>query len=167
MVYIQDLGKIKRITIPDGWKVESNSDDSGDLITYRHPDEKDVKISCFFRGKPLSQLTSESLLRILASPAHSLNLDEHLSIETVLRDAAETEYFDLKTFRSYEISGQMVLLSEGFWKLSDLDSLAAFICSVEEEGIRVDEIYFVAPKEKFDKYLPVFQDTLNSIQWTN
>ncbi len=167
MQYIRELGKIERITISDSWNLAANGDDSGDLITYEHRDDKDVNLSFFYRGKPLGQRTSENLLKILTLPSHSLSPEEHLSAETILRDAAELEYFDLDTFCSAEINGQMILLAKGFWKLSNLSSYAAFISSSEDEGTRIDEIYFLAPPEKFERFLPLFQETLNSIQWSN
>jgi hypothetical protein len=98
-------------------------------------------------------------------PPHKLNPEEYGFVETILRDAAESEYFDLSSLHTSILRGEKILIAEGFWKLSTLDSYAVFIDSDENGDCRIDEIYYLAPREKFAAHLPEFRNTLDSIQW--
>lgn len=160
---LEALGMIKRMVLPEGWKEESNRDES-ESQTFRHPQEQDVKISFYYRGKPLSSRSAQRLEKVLAAPSHTLSDSECESIEVIMRDASEPEFFRRKTVRTEVLNGIKVLVLEGFWILSDLDCTCIFVAS-EENGTRIDEIYFLAPPDKFATYQPEFYQSLASIQW--
>lgn len=155
-------GKIKRICIPEDWVQERSSDEW--MITYSARIDTDVKLSFYYRGKPASPRTAENFQKVLQKPAHRLSAEEHESIEVVIRDASEEEYFDLAESRTEEINGNMVLVVEGFWKLSNVDSMGIFI-DCKGDGREVREIYYLAPKDKFARFLPQIKAALNSIEW--
>ena len=161
---LEDLGKIKRLTLPDDWLEEENKNEYMEMQSFVHPSEKEVKMSFYYCGRPLSARSAENLRNVLSKPAHELDPAERESIEVVIGDASEPEYFDLKSARTEDVKGVRVLIVEGFWKLSDVNSYAAFVDS-EEDGVRIDEIYYLAPADKFASFLPVMQNALASIEW--
>ncbi len=165
---LKALGKIKRITLPENWQEEVDEADQSEIQTFVHPQEPEVKFISYYRGKALSSPTASNLKRLLERPAHILTKEEILSIEVIFRDAAEAEYFEIKSAYTTEVNGVLLLALRGHWKLSELDSLGIFVNSIDEDACcRIDELYYLAPPDKFEKYLDLMQKSLESIEWQN
>lgn len=157
-----DYGPIKRMLLPDHWKKLPNPDDF--TIKYCRNDDKDVEIYFFFRGKPASKTTASQFCAVLAKPPHKLDAEELLDLEVVIRDASEDVYFTLTDARTEILSGLMVYVVRGHWKLSEVDSLGIFV-DCDGDGKIIEEIYYLAPPDRFEKHLLEVREILNSIEW--
>lgn len=163
LVEIIDYGPIRRMLLPDNWKKLPDPDDF--THKYARENEKDVEIYFFFRGKPVSNTTASRFCALLAKPPHKLDSEELLDLEVVIRDASEDVYFTLTETHTQLLNGLMVYVVQGHWKLSEVDSLGIFV-DCDGDGKIIEEIYYLAPPDRFQMYLLEVRQALNSIEWS-
>lgn len=161
-----DHGRIKRIKIPDRWIKDEPLDEWTEIVSFHSPEDSETKLSFYFRGKPIDSSSASNFQTLLSQPPHTLDTNEISKIEVIIHNASEPEYFDLKSANTDDLNGQRVLIVEGYWKLSDVDSYGIFLDS-EGGGKIIDEIYFLSPPSNFRQILPQIKSCLQTIEWSN
>jgi hypothetical protein len=160
-------GQVKFIAIPHGF-VEcpqpSREMDVRFLRTFKSSDDERVELAFFYRGAPMNKFIGTDFRNILSSPPHELSSEEIESIQLVLRDASEPDWFDLTSARTDVLQGKTVLLIEGTWKNSHLYNLGIFI-DVDGTGCTVQEIHYTAPLDVREKYAAIARAAISSIEW--
>jgi hypothetical protein len=123
---LTNYGQIRAMQIPEGWIKEGPPDEASSMISFHNPEDHDIKVSFYYRGKPVDTSSAKDLQLILAQTPHQLNRNELENIEIVMHNAAEPEYFDLESAYTENINGKTVLIVNGVWKLSDAKSISVF-----------------------------------------
>jgi hypothetical protein len=160
-------GQVKFIAIPQGF-VEcpepARDVDVRFLRRFQSADNDKVELAFFYRGAPMNKVIGADFRGILSAPPHELSAEEVESIQLVLRDASEPDWFDLSSARTDLLQGKTVLLIEGTWKNSHLYNLGIFI-DVDGSGCIVQEIHYTAPLDVREKYAEIAKAAISSIEW--
>jgi hypothetical protein len=160
-------GQVKFIAIPQGFiecPEPARDVDVRFLRRFQSEDNDKVELAFFYRGAPLNKVIGADFRSILSSPPHGLSAEELESIQLVLRDASEPEWFEMSSARTDVIQGKTVLLIEGTWKNSQLYNLGIFI-DVDGTGCIVQEIHYTAPIDAREQYAAIAEAAISSIEW--
>lgn len=162
-----DDGQIGQLQLPAGWaeaQVKRQPQALWSMREFRPHASEDVRLSIFHRGGPVSDTSAKSFREILAKPVHTLSYDEFWSMQQVLRDAALPDQFELLLAETIEVNGKKVLTVHGTWPKLKVDSYGIFI-DADGMGTQVQEIYFFAPRDKYNSHWSAVQTSINSITW--
>ena len=163
---LKNQGQIKSMELPDGW-VEcllEKRTATDFLKEYRSPESAEVKLAFYYRGKRIAPDGAADFLKVLSQPDHELSEEEFDSVDLVVRNASDPDFFLLSSSRTEEISGKRVLIVEGIWKKSDLVDLGLFIDS-DKTGSAVQEIHFEAPQSEYGLFVDQVEKSLKTIVW--
>lgn len=160
---LKDHGAIKRILLPANWE---RLPDEDYLIKYCRADDKEISLNFYYRGKPISDHIGTKFQALLTKAPHILTPEELHDLEVVIRDASEHAYFNLSDAQTQMLNERMIYVVHGHWKLSNLDSLGIFLDS-DADGKTIDEIYYLAPPDKFGQHLDEIQRAFDSIEWND
>ncbi|MBX9771317.1 MAG: hypothetical protein K2X29_08090 [Candidatus Obscuribacterales bacterium] len=166
---ITDQGLFKRIALPDGWLVKDPDEAENfgsQMLEFYLPDDHSVSLSFYYQGRPAGSMLADALRSLLNKPPHQLSTDEADSIALILRNVADPDEFETVSMHTEDLNGRRILVADGNWKKISLKARHLFI-DADGDGRIVQEIYFLAPKSKFDQYYPVVMDTFNSVEWSN
>jgi hypothetical protein len=165
---ILDKGLFKRISIPDGWVLLDMRDEARMGIFYlsefQPPDDPDVRLSFFYRGRPEGRMASENFKNLLSKPPHELAEQELLPVMTIMRNLSDPREFKALSVRTEDLNGKRVLVADGIWDQPPLKTKHMFI-DAEADGGVVQEMYYRAPEDLYDQYLRLAVDSFNSIEW--
>lgn len=153
--------------LPDGWKEcepEFNTILWERCRIFRQPEDPSVHIMMYYRGQPLATQAANRLLSVLEKPSHKLNPDEVDSIGVVLRDASDSDWFEMQSLRTETLKGRKVLVCEGLWKRSGLFDLGVFI-DWKGDGSEIEELHYLAPQDLYQKFLATVGKAFRSIMW--
>lgn len=164
---ICNQGIFRRVEIPDGWYLKPLHDPAmiiTEAIEFKMPGEENVSISFFFRGRPESEVAADAFFSLLALPPHELTGDELQECLLVLDNLADEKQFAIASARTENLNGRCVFIVEGSWLPSQIKTKHMFI-DTDGDGSIIQEVYFLAPPEKFERYLPLAEATFNSFEW--
>src|SRR5262249_58084907 len=97
-------------------------------------------------------------------PQHSVTKQELETVEAVLRDKGNPEYFRLSSARTQAFNGKMVLVVEGHYIEANDEALTVYV-DADGKGCTVDELHFRAPETEYKQYMPDVQKALDSVVW--
>lgn len=161
------LGQIQEMQPPAGWQEGKPVKPTAGSSLYQefHPaDQPDVRLCFYYRGRRVSESAGEAFHDILQKPAHTLSAAELTSIKEVLRDKANPNAFGTLAARTEDMNGKRVLVIEGHYKGIQHDTHAIFIDS-DGTGSAVQEVYYQAHKDKYERYHQAALGSLKSIGW--
>lgn len=153
--------------LPDGWKEtepEVKVVFMERLREFRSQDDPAVEISLYYRGQPIARAAANRLLSVLEKPSHSLTEQEVDAVSVVLRDASDSDWFDLRSARTETLKGRKVLVCEGVWKRSGIVDLGVFI-DRNGDGSEIEELHYKAPENLYQKFLGTAGRAFRSISW--
>jgi hypothetical protein len=164
---IRNLGQIKLMSLPDNWiedrriaGIRANS-----FLTWYHPpDNPDVTIGFFFRGKRAGRLTSRNFRELLSLPPHTLTAAELQTLSEVLDDSADPNEFTMQSGTTEWLNRRHVLVVQGIYIRAQQCSRTIYI-NADGTGSAIQEIYYAAPVEQFPVYLRESLEAFNSIRW--
>lgn len=190
-------GAIKSLKMPDAFSEHSEQIGGlgGDNWThsYRIPKERYPEISCRYSGFPLYEDDETAFRNLLkqgdgivfeqANPQYcnKTNLDLVRQVSPALGNSGSNQIanpdggpmFNLKKMEVRHINGRPVLHVLGWFQDLQMEPKVYLSCvfidaDAKSEKCRVEELYFQSyPLDIFDKYLPEFEKTLDTIKWTN
>lgn len=146
------------------WKRDPDSYEEGTSLNFHLAEATKVQFILHYREKTLDSDSQYSFAKILAKEAHELDLQEREEIEMVLRNASEKEYFGFSNIRTELLNGRMVLIIEGIWKHTAMNTYGVFISKDSPPGF-VEEIHYLAPQASYSMHIGKALDALNSIRW--
>jgi hypothetical protein len=159
------IGQVKEIHLPQGWsKVEQPTADVSSLVVFTPAHELTSQLGFYYRGKPISQDDGAAFEKLLSEHKRALLPNELEKLRYVLADLADLEQFRIRSAEITNLSGRNVLVVEGRWLVSDSDTYEIFI-NAGDAGTIVQQIYFIAPKDKFYRQIKLIKEALKSIQW--
>lgn len=166
---ISDLGQISSLSLPENWTAGPTQENAvaADLFKeYNAPNDSDVKLCFYYRGMRCSEQAGEAFRKVLSSSDHPLNVAEYKSLQEILRNKSP-EYFSKEDAYTEVINGKRVLIVEGSYDKSNKSAISNKTMYIDADGTgtAVQEIYFQAPTQKFQKYSGEVDGALKSIEW--
>lgn len=179
---LENVGAIKQFTLPDNWQERR----SGAAMGVRwerifHPNHApNVEINISYRGVPLDEASRKVFNFLLKQgEKNKFDVEEVLALRTVMGMATtgDNQYtnsneinsldgpvFDLTALAVRNVGGRLVLRVEGKFKNKRI--YTGMFYQAGSEGKMVEEFFLQAmTQEDFDKFKPVFEESLNSIAW--
>lgn len=165
-IILKKQGQIKSMELPEGWLecVQEKRTASDYLTEYRAPESANAKLLFYYRGHRIAPGGAADFLKVLSLPDHELTDQEFSSVDLVIRNASDPDFFLLSSSRTEELNGKRVLIVEGIWKKGGLVDLGVFIDS-DKTGSAVQEIHFEAPQSEYELFVDQAEKSLKSIVW--
>lgn len=166
-IEVTKFGQIDHLVVPDGWveeRVERRPMQLFSLREFHPPNRTSVRIYVYYRGYPVSAKSGEAFEALLEKPPHDLDHEEWWSVQEVLRDAASEDAFERRRARTSDWADKHVLIVDGAWPRTDEESFGILI-NAADHGCQVQEIYYVAPTDDYQDYLPDALGAFKSIRW--
>lgn len=166
-VEVLNCGQIERMKLPPGWQANQKQEGKIGNSSYRDytpPDNKEVKMVFFYRGRPVEPGSASAFHGLLEKPAHSLSPAELKSIAEVIRDRQDARDFQMLSARTEDLNGKRVLIVEGRYIQIQQDTYAVLV-DADGSGKAVQEIFFQAPKENYMRFSREAKESIKSIQW--
>jgi len=161
------IGQIKDMQVPEGWsRTEQNNVDLSSMIIFTPSDDLEVQLGFYYRGTPISVRDGQAFRALLQTDKGSLAQDDLAGIRNVLADIADDSRFHIFSAGTSTFNGRRVLVVQGRWQANQYESFEMFI-DAGKDGTVVQQIYFVAPPDKFDALLPSIKECLDSICWVD
>lgn len=164
---IEEQGRIRKLVLSGSWseRLEAGKDlGPADLRELSPVEEKEVRLCFYYRGYPVSPVSASAFKKILGSPAHILVKSEIAGIEEILADAASPDVFSILSMRTMELGGKMVLVVDGRWTRQRWDTHSIYIAADADARV-VQQVYLLAPPERFPVYLSRLKSDLKEIAW--
>ncbi len=161
------FGPIEAMKLPQGWLSDNKGQDpesTATEITIHPTTSQQVSFTFFYRGYSISQETGRHFAALLADNAHELNEEENEKIAQALDSLALKSAFAAEKFVTRNLNGKMVLEVTGVWKANQDHYLGIMIDSTGS-GRDIYEVFLSGPQAEFEKFLPVFKASLDSIVW--
>jgi hypothetical protein len=161
------IGQVHEMKIPSGWMEGQSVKPVGGSSLFRefHPSEDpEVKLCFFYRGRRVSDQSAKAFHSALEQPAHTLKANELESLREVLREKGNPQQFNITAARTEDLNGKRVLVVEGKYLNTELESRALFVDS-DGSGSAVQEIYYQAPRAQYAQNLQAAIDAMKSIRW--
>jgi len=157
------------IGVPKTWKAYrdvSNSIGNDHYEDYMINGDKDAVLSFYYRGKRCNDYSGKAFLKTLKAPPHELTDDEFATLQEIMR-VKNSKVFTKKSARTEDINGKRVLVVEGTQekgKPEEKEEKSLFIDS-DGTGTAVQEVFFLAPLNKYREHLAEVNKALSSINW--
>lgn len=167
---INNHGQIKSMSMPSGWTEQSSTSSSGGGIgsrsfrVFNPQDNKDVEITLFYRGLPISEDAGNNFKKILHEPAHKLSKEELEQLDDVLSELGNPAVVDLFSVATEDLNGKRVLRIAGEYKKKQNRFDEIFI-DADGSGRAIQEIYYLAPKDVYQRYEKQAFQAFTSINW--
>jgi hypothetical protein len=164
---VHNIGPINNITLPADWRPGRSKHrvlGQSAYEEYTPPNDPDVCFFFFYRGLPLEPETARAFAAILRQPPHSLQPAEFESIKPVLRGKENRQQFEINGIQTQNLNGRVVLAITGLYK-EDQKQMLSMLVDADGSGAVVEEIEFMAPKDKYAQYLPQAQNAMRSVCW--
>ena len=191
-VEVINFGQIGKIVAPQGWVLEDAQEDSlsaKKLKLFHVADAREINITVYFRGAPVSDTSASRLLALFkAKPAlkapEQLSLEEVKSLTQVFgystagdnqftneakRGSDEFPVFTMELAETVQINGKTVLRVTGTFQnrqaVPTMEYKGIFFTD-NESGRNVEEVFYQAPSRgKYLRYLSAFDECLSTIEW--
>jgi hypothetical protein len=165
-IILRKQGQIKSMELPEGWfECPAEKRTASDYLTeYRAPESANARLLFYYRGNRIGPGGAADFLKVLSLPDHELTEEEFSSVDLVIRNASDPDFFLLSSSRTEEINGKRVLIVEGIWKKGGLVDMGIFIDS-DKTGSAVQEIHFEAPQSEYELFVGQAEKALKTIVW--
>ncbi len=166
-IEVTGVGQVKTMEVPGNWEAGPDYSKRQHSATYQefHPTgQRDSQLGFYYRGRRTSEMAGKNFHALLDKPPHTLAEAELKALKEVVRDKANPEDFQVKSARTEDLNGKRVLILEGRYTANQNDSKHIFI-DADGSGTSVQEIFFQAPKDKFQTYVNTADQALKSIHW--
>lgn len=168
---IQNLGAIDNLKLPEGWvEEERGPHETGalempEIVRVFHKSaEPRAQICVFFRNQPVTDASAESFRKLLAAAPRKLTKSEVDTVQQVIGRMHWDEVFTTGDAKTEIVNEKTVLIVEGTWKVVDTQTYCMFV-DITGRGDLVQEIYYAAPKDIYEKYQPEAVATLSKVTW--
>ena len=164
---ISNIGRIKKLPLPEGWSATREvlgQFGNSYLYHFGSPAAPDLQMSVFYRGMLVSSLSGKNFERILKKEPHQLTPEAILSISEVLGNCAQPDLYDIDKAATSKLSDKTVVDVEGQFPEFALENRTIFIDG-GNDGCAVLEIVISGPKDVYSKYASMLDSCLKAIEW--
>lgn len=159
-----NLGAIEGFTIPDTWKLGRRSERAyGYIYSWQPQTQPNVSLNISYRGRPLSEADAAKFKSTLASGARTLSTPELSTLSGIVRELSSATAFTVNAAKVIDIDGTAVLQVTGAYKDQHVDKHALFI-NADGAGRIVQELSYIAPRDKYQNFASVAQNTFSSLK---
>lgn len=165
-VDVTNVGAVDRLTLPAGWVAGKETNNIGGLgrsQQYTAPGTENVELTLFDRGRRYNS-NAAAFKDVLSKPAHDLTAAEQKSLGSILGNYEDTRAFKMSSCKTEDLNGKCVLVIEGTWNVNGHRSHSVLV-SPDGTGSTVQEIFYKAPQDQYEKHLPSVQSSMKSIRW--
>jgi hypothetical protein len=184
---VEHLGRIRRLTIPDGWIAQTEPEDLFSQSWKRSflaAQDEQVELIIYYRGVPIDEQTASTFSAIAAGKpgvhgAEKLAPNEIISLRIMMGfgnsgnnqytnsnapDSADGPVFDLRQAEIRRISNQVVLFISGKYRQGSYFS--GIFYQADDAGRIIHQIGINAPSSQaMAKYIDDLEQVLGSIEW--
>ena len=163
---VEEIGCIKSLELPKGWVRDSQPTDSGgrQIIRFHPKGLPQVSVCTSVRHLQLSRPAAETFQVTLNSDFHPLIQDELDLLVEVLEEMADPVAFQITAASTGSLNDKRVLRISGRW-LPSVEDTVSCIIDVRGDGKIVQQLYYIAPAETFNDYLPAADKIFLSVKW--
>jgi hypothetical protein len=167
--HVIDHGQIEDMALPNGWLQSAPHRFAGGVGTQSlyefHPaDAPPAKLCFYYRGLPESEEVGQKFRAVLDQEPHHLSGEEMKSLDEVLDDKAGAEAFTPFVARTENWNGKRILIVEGRYVKIGEDAMEIFV-DAGGDGRLIQEIFFQAPRDLYEKYWTEAKKSMQSIEW--
>jgi hypothetical protein len=101
-----------------------------------------------------------------AKPPHQLWPGDVEAVRGCLGELGDQNMFEIAGVRTSSVGGKDALVVEGRWYLAGYDAYDVFV-PVTSECTRLQEIYFVAPGDVFQRHIAAIKSAVATVRWTS
>lgn len=152
-------GSIISMNIRGEWSKKSSSFVPG---VYRAQEWQqkgsDLTLNMYTKLPALNSKQEKEVEQILSKPAHRLNLTEQKFIEQYAKIQGNSA-------ESKEIYRKKIVLLRGSDKKSGKKFIELLVFESKQPGMVIHQITLQGKGEQFEKYQPLFEDSLHTIDW--
>lgn len=162
---ILNHGQIAQMALPDGWA--EGSPRYGQAHSYERnfaPLDQSIKLSLWYRGRPVTADSASHLHSILQQPDHALLPSAIKQCDEILDWMSKPERFRLTSARTTTITGRRLLHTEGFCLETGEDYFSLFVPTSKYIDV-IQEIHFKACRSVFLTQYHTFKAVLSSVHW--
>ena len=166
---LSDIGQIQQINLPASWTERLQEGKPAGNVLFREfgpAAQSDVEFSFYYRGLRTGQRSGQSFCEILQRPPHQVSSEELEDLSQTLRNKYQDYFFLISAHTEY-LAGKTVLIVEGSYHSGNPDQIDTYACYLDSDGTgtAVQEIYYQASKNNYQRYLQDARDSLKSILW--
>lgn len=162
---------IGELTIPEEWQRGTRPPRPGYLwISKFFVSPRDERVGVCLRDpakKTFHYLSAQEnpFLQLLRKPAHDLTEDEFLSVHLMLEQVGWPGRFKRDWAKTVHHEPSNVLEVQGIWLQENIKARGLILDTTFDSGNFVQEVWFVAPPEVFEEYVPDAERILSSFSW--
>ncbi len=166
MIEIENYGRIKYWTLPDGWSEETKHSEgsSSALRRFVLDENNDVQLVVYTRNLPISFNSCAELRKLLDLPNHELTPKEQWQVQEVLQTMPSKREFQPLSIRTEIVDEVKIITGEGRWIGINFDTLSFFVDEGGEYAV-IQQIYFAAPKEVYASHFTQAKTIMYSIKF--
>jgi hypothetical protein len=150
----------------DEWIEHKRSEgESTRLREYRCQTDENAFFGVALRGAELGPESSTALRMEFAKPPHQFWPGDVDAVRSCLGELGNRSVFDIAGVRTSSVGGRDALVVEGRWTLSAYDTYAVLV-PVTPDCTLLQEVYFVAPGDVFQRKIQSIKSAIATIRWT-
>lgn len=183
-----NYGPIASMELPPSWK--ETPAPAGDiprrmLRSFAAPNNEEIKLSLFYRGRKVSKDAAVNFKSILAQPSHPLDPQEMRGLSDVLLNMGDNQYEDremvgrppaciVKLAETGIVNHKNVLVVQGTFQKPDgepINECINVLIDAQGNGQTVFEVFLVVPSSfgvgEFQEKMTQFRASVATIKWAN
>jgi hypothetical protein len=156
---------IASMRVPEGWKeLPQTHSDQRAMWKFAVSGDMQAVFCLFSLGIPVGPQDAYNLCFLLTVPSHTLQPGELQSVGRIFRHDPEGTAFRIESAHTKDMGQRRILFLEGTWIQDGLRMLRIFVPR-GPGGTIIEEIYFLAPPDKYALYREAVDAVLQSIEW--
>lgn len=164
---ITNIGTISSIELPNDWEEgvsEYNRLGQSVCLEFHPANDPAVRYFFFYRGLPVDPLDGQNFTEILRLPPHVLSVEELEKIKPLLRGKENSNDFEILSMQSADLNGVRIIALTGIY-IEDQKPMMSIFINGGLDGRIVQEIEYQAPMNSYVNYLPIAQQSMQTITW--
>ncbi len=161
---VSNLGAIESFTVPEGWNLGRRSERAyGYIYAWQPQAQTNVSLNISYRGRPLSDADAAKLKSTLSGGPRTLSSHEVHALSGTVRELASSSAFTINSAKVIDVDGVAALEVTGAYKDQYVDKHALFI-NADGAGRIVQEISYIAPRDKYANFVATAKSALASLK---
>ena len=156
-----------RIVLSDDWiEHKCIEDGSTKRVTEFRSQIDDAFFGMTLRGIAPAPGCAAAMRAEFAKPPHQLWPGDVDAVRGCLGELGNRDMFEIAGARSSSIGGRDALVVEGRWHVGAYDAYNVFV-PVTSECTQLQELYFVAPGDVFQRHIAAIKSAIATVRWTS
>jgi hypothetical protein len=135
-------------------------------VTEFRCENEDAFFGMTLRGSEPTAGSAAAMRAEFAKPPHQLWPGDVDAVRGCLGELGNQSMFEIAGARTSSVGGRDALVVEGRWHIGAYDAYNIFV-PVTSECTRLQEIYFVAPGDVFQRHIAAIKSAIATVRWTS